>query len=67
MHGIPFTMQIDFAEICKVLREIGYKGDITLEVSTWTTANTPDELLPTLMRFMAKGADYMRKLVLAGS
>lgn len=30
-HEIPFTMSIDFMPILKALKEVGYKGDLTLE------------------------------------
>ena len=30
-HQLPYTMQIDFAPIIKALKEIDYKGDITME------------------------------------
>lgn len=41
-HEVPFTMKIDFAPICKALKDIGYKGEITLECGT-TLAATKDE------------------------
>ena len=31
LHLIPFSKQIDFNEVCKALKEIGYKGYFTLE------------------------------------
>ena len=33
-HAIPFTMDIDFPPIVKALKDIGYKGDFTLEADT---------------------------------
>lgn len=30
-HQIPFSMQIDFSAMIEALKEIGYKGDMTLE------------------------------------
>jgi len=31
-HATPFTMDIDFEAICKALKRVGYKGDMTLEI-----------------------------------
>lgn len=40
-HQIPFSMNIDFHEIVKALKEIDYKGYFTLEADTYI-ANQPD-------------------------
>jgi sugar phosphate isomerase/epimerase len=34
-HMPPFTMNIDFAEIVKALKEINYTGDLTLEADAY--------------------------------
>ncbi len=60
-HAIPFTMKIDFCKICEALKDIGYEGDMTLEVGMKPT--TPVEMFPAVARFMARGADYMRGLL----
>ena len=33
-HELPFTMSVDFSEVVRALREVNYKGDLTLEAST---------------------------------
>lgn len=33
-HAMPYTMQIDFDQVTKALREIGYQGDMTFEANT---------------------------------
>ncbi len=60
-HAIPFTMQIDFIEICKALKEIGYSGDITLEVSSFP--NIPKTSLRGLMLLMVNSAKHIREQV----
>ena len=48
-HAIPFSMNIDFPPIVKALKEIGYKGEFTLEadrhLSTFTEENAFDGML----------------------
>ena len=34
-HQIPFSMQINFDAVVKALKEVGYKGDMTLEADTY--------------------------------
>lgn len=36
-HEIPLSMNIDFPPIIKALKDVGYKGDFTLEASTYFT------------------------------
>lgn len=36
-HRLPFTMDIDFASVVRALKEIGYKGDFTLEADQHLT------------------------------
>ncbi|MBE7084358.1 MAG: sugar phosphate isomerase/epimerase [Clostridiales bacterium] len=36
-HWIPFSMQIDFDEILRALKEIDYQGDFTLECDAYMT------------------------------
>lgn len=33
-HALPFTMDVDFDAVIKALREVDYKGDMTLECSS---------------------------------
>jgi len=43
-HCVPFTMDIDFGPIVKALKEIGYKGDFTLEVDQCLDGYGPDRV-----------------------
>ncbi len=38
-HMLPGTMQINFYEVLKALKEIGYNGDLTLEADRYLSAN----------------------------
>lgn len=58
-HQLPFTMQIDFSQVVGALREIGYRGDMTLEVDAFLKSAYPDNVL-TGMQIMAQTA---KKLV----
>lgn len=42
-HTAPFTMEIDFHEITKALKDIGYEGDFTFEADNFLR-RVPDEL-----------------------
>ncbi len=58
-HAIPYTMQMDFPAICKALKEVGYRGDVTLEIGQYR--KMPLELYPSVMRFAGDVANYIRK------
>lgn len=57
-HQIPFSQGIDFAKVMQALKNIGYKGDITLET---TSDRTPKELLPAKARYLATIANYFKE------
>ena len=45
-HQIPFTMQIDFDKMIAALKEVDYKGDMTLECDAYLhylSANDPEK------------------------
>ncbi len=58
-HHLPFACQIEYAPIIEAFRKIGYKGDITLESSTFSK-NLPVELLPAAARYAAAVAQYFK-------
>ncbi len=41
-HQLPFTMKIDFSAVLGALKEIGYKGYLTLEADRYLTPYTPE-------------------------
>ncbi len=41
-HQIPFSMDIDWADVAKALADIGYSGYLTLEADSYLTAFTPE-------------------------
>ena len=43
-HQIPFSMKIDFDEVVKALKEIGYKGYFTLEVDAYLNKFEPENI-----------------------
>lgn len=58
-HQLPFVCQIDYAPIIEAFRKIGYRGDITLESTTFPK-KLPVELLPAAARYAAAVAKYFK-------
>lgn len=48
LHQIPFSMNIDFKNVVKALKEIGYSGYLTLEADNYLRGYTKDNLLDGL-------------------
>lgn len=59
-HQLPFTRKIDFDEVISALKDIEYKGDITLEVDAYAP-QFPLEEYPSVMKRMAETAEYIAK------
>jgi sugar phosphate isomerase/epimerase len=57
-HALPFTMQMDFAEIVSALKEIGYTGDLTLEADSHLSKFTPEPVAKGVQEM----ADAARRL-----
>lgn len=58
-HGLPFTYKINFDEIIKELKKVGYSGDIMLETGSFFLG-VSDELLPIYTRTAVECAKYFR-------
>ncbi len=56
-HTLPYTRNVNFAEMIDALSEIGYEGDITFEASEFLKP-FPDELVPSAARLMADVGHY---------
>ena len=50
-HLLPWMAEIDFADLMAALREIGYQGDLTLEVGGFLTPYANRGLLEPALRF----------------
>ncbi len=61
-HWLPFTMGIDFEAVTAALREIGYRGDITMEAGDYLAAQSP-ESLPDALLALRKAAERIRDMV----
>jgi len=57
-HAVPFTYKVDFAEVIKALKEVGYGGDITLETNLMS--KVPPELIPAAAKYCAETAKYFK-------
>ena len=63
-HQLPFTMNVDFAAIIKALKEVDYKGDMTLEADTFLYygyKDNPDKILDGL-KIMRDAANKLRDM-----
>lgn len=61
LHQLPFTNKINFDEICKALKDIGYKGEITLEADTYL--NDKKDCLEESIVTMCKTAKKLSSMV----
>lgn len=62
-HSIPYNMSIKFEPLINALRDIDYRGDITLECNYFFRPSVPNELCAPALRYMAAVADYMRNKI----
>ena len=49
-HQIPFSMQIDFAEIARALKSVGYCGYLTLEADAYLKAYDKDNVFDGIIK-----------------
>lgn len=61
-HQIPFSMEIDFVEIARALKEIGYQGELTLEADQYLNAYTSETVFEGLKK-MAESARKLESLI----
>lgn len=52
-HMIPFAGKIDFAGVVQALKEIGYRGYLTLEADTYLNTFSPDTVFTGLQNLAA--------------
>ena len=60
LHQIPFSMNIEFESIAKALKEVGYKGYLTLESNSYAKAYTTDTAFECAKK-LAQSAKTLRK------
>ena len=58
-HELPYSRAVEFAPILEALKKIGYRGDVTLESSSFMV-RYPLELYPPAARFMAEVAASLK-------
>lgn len=61
-HNMPYNRGLDWASICKALKEIDYKGDFTYEAGFYVR-QFPKELAPAAYRMMAETGRYLMSLI----
>ena len=57
-HTLPFNGKFNWENIMTALKEVGYKGDLTLEIIGWIP-QYPNELLPQAMKFAAEVGKHL--------
>ena len=62
-HQLPFTMQMDFEAIIAALREVGYKGDMTLEADAYLGGRTEENVFEGIKN-MAEVASRLKAMFL---
>lgn len=60
-HQIPFSMQIDFDAVVRALKEIGYKGYLTLEADQYLSAYTDGNIFEGIQK-MAQSARKLARM-----
>lgn len=61
LHNLPFTREIDFAEVVKALKEIDYDGEMTLEAD-YFLKGFPDGLKVEAAKFMGSVARFLAEM-----
>ena len=62
-HQIPFSMDIDFKEVAKALKDINYQGELTLEADRYLEAYNSENVFDG-MKKLAKSARQLEKLII---
>lgn len=60
-HAIPFSMKIDFDAVVAALKEVGYKGDLTLEADRHCGKFTP-ETVHVAVKELAEAAKRLKAM-----
>ena len=58
MHYLPYTVDLDWDEICKALADIDYKGHFTMEACNFIT-KVPVDFIPTALKYEYDVAKYL--------
>jgi len=61
-HLFPFVGKVNWTEVAKALKEVGYKGHFTFEADIFMR-NYPDELLGACLSFLEKTGRYLIDLI----
>ncbi len=60
LHKIPFSMKIDFYEIARTLKQIGYQGDLTFESEAFI-ARFDKEFYPIATKYLYQIGVHLRE------
>lgn len=60
-HQIPMSMQIDFVDVVKALKEIGYSGYFTLESDSYLSGRTPGNVFDGIVS-LAKADKFLAEM-----
>ena len=62
LHTFPFNGDINWNEVAKALKDVGYKGHFTFEADAFM-ARYPDELIPACLQLLEKTGRYLIGLI----
>ena len=62
LHTFPFCGKINWKEVAKALKDVGYSGNFTFEADAFMK-NYPDELIPACLYLLEKTGRYLIKLI----
>ena len=62
LHTFPFCGKINWTEVAKALKDVGYSGHFTFEADAFMK-NYPDELIPACLTLLEKTGRYLIGLV----
>lgn len=60
LHQIPFTGRVEWGEVIKALREVGYKGELTFETCGWINNMPPEpKLILDSLKYLYSLGEYL--------
>ncbi len=62
LHTFPFCGKINWTEVTKALKDVGYSGHFTFEADAFMK-NYPDELIPACLTLLEKTGRYLIDLI----
>ncbi|MBP5308932.1 MAG: sugar phosphate isomerase/epimerase [Clostridia bacterium] len=62
LHTFPFSGDINWNEVAKALKDVGYGGNLTFEADAFMK-NYPDELIADCLKLLERTGRYLINLI----